>query len=66
MKTQKEVRNAFWQYAAEFAPEFLQEYKKTKRQNQYSTDIRCAFVDFVDVLMKDGEITEKLANNVTL
>lgn len=61
-KTVSEVRKAFW---SSF-PQFKAEYRKTWRQNQYKCDIRCSFVDFVDGLQKDGEITEKLANKVTL
>ena len=62
MKTISEVRKSFWN---EF-PQFLNEYKKIKRQNEYSCDCRCAFVEYVDYLQKDGVISEKLANKVTL
>ena len=62
MKTQTEVRQAFW----EAHPQYKNEYRKTCRQNQYRTDIRCAFVGFVDILRGDNEITETLANRVTL
>ncbi len=62
MKTVSQVRNAFW----EAHPQFKSQYRKTYRQNQYNTDIRCAFVDFVDYLQKDNQITEKLAYRVTL
>ena len=62
MNTQAEVRKSFW----DAHPEFKQEYRATMRQNQYRTDIRCAFVDFVDGLHRDGELAEKLAERVTL
>lgn len=62
MKTQKEVRVSFW----ENHPQFKKDYRKTKRQNDYYTDIRCCFVDYVDYLVKDGIISEKLGNRVTL
>jgi hypothetical protein len=62
MKTQTEVRNAFW---GAF-PQFANQRRSRKRQNQYNTDIRCSFVDFVDSLRKDRQITESLANRVTL
>ena len=62
MKNQKEIRNAFWN---EF-PQFKSEYRSNKRQNDYCCDIRCAFVEWVDSLMKSGRISEKLCNNVTL
>ena len=62
MTTQKQVRESFWNAF----PEFKSEYKKTYTQNQYRTDIRCSFVDYVDSLAKNGEISEKLAQRVTL
>jgi hypothetical protein len=62
MKTITEVRNAFWDVHREFKSEF----RKTYRQDQYKTDIRCAFVDYVDSLRKNGGISEKLARRVTL
>ena len=62
MTTQKQVRESFWNAF----PQFKSEYKKTYTQNQYRTDIRCSFVDYVDMLAKDGVISEKLAQRVTL
>ena len=62
MKTVSQVRKAFW----DNHPQFKSQYRKTYRQNQYHTDIRCAFVDFVDYLQKDGIISENLADRVTL
>lgn len=62
MKTQTEVRNAFW----ESHPQFAAIRRTKKRQNDYPTDVRVAFVDFVDSLSKDGSISPKLAHNVTL
>lgn len=60
MKTQTEIRDAFW----EAHPQYKE--VKGKRQNDYDTDIRCAFVDFVDGLRRNETITEKLAMRVTL
>ena len=62
MKTFKEVRQSFW----DSHPQFKDEYRKTYRQNQYRTDIRVSFVDYVDHLMRDGIITEKIAQRITL
>jgi hypothetical protein len=62
MRTITEVRRAFW----EAHPQFKSEYRKTWRQNQYNTDIRCSFVSYVDSLCRDLVITEKLAYKVTL
>jgi hypothetical protein len=66
MKTVTEVRESFWQYLSEVSPELAKERRSKKRQNQYCTDIRCSFVDYVDYLLKDGQISDKLANRVTL
>ena len=62
MKTFTEVRNSFW----EAFPQYKSEYRKTWTQNQYRTDIRCAFVDYVDNLRSGGIISESLAYRVTL
>ena len=66
LTTQKQIRTSFWDYMKECFPELAKEYKRNKRQNEYCTDIRCMFVDYVDSLMKDGIISEKLADKVTL
>lgn len=70
LKTQQEVRNSFWELMKEcdefYTTEYLKEYKRNKRQNDYSTDIRCKFVGYVDNLQLDGVISEKLAFKVTL
>ena len=63
MKTQADVRNAFWlTFFVEGKP---REYRG-KTQNQLPCDLRCAFVDFVDHLQKEGTISESLAARVTL
>lgn len=57
--TQSEVRAAFFDA-----------YPRLKRRgathDDYPTDTRCAFVDFVDYLQRSGEISELLAERVTL
>ena len=60
--TFKQVRDLFF----EEYPEFRSERKVRKSQNDYSCDCRCTFVDFVDCLLKSGEISEKTADNITL
>ena len=66
MKTQTEVRKAFWEYLEEVNPELYTKGKRSKRQNEQVTDIRVMFADYVDSLRRDGQITESLANRVTL
>ena len=62
MRTVAEIRKSFWNTF----PKFKSEYRKTWRQNQYRTDIRVTFVDFVDMLERGGVITTSLANRATL
>lgn len=66
MKTQTQVRNAFWDYLNEVAPDLAKDRRARKTQNDYQTDIRVSFVDYVDHLRRDGQISESLANRVTL
>jgi hypothetical protein len=62
LTTQKQVRESFWQAH----PQFINERRSRKTQNDYRTDIRVSFTDHVDHLMKDGQISESLAYKVTL
>lgn len=56
------VRRAFWQGNAHLRAQF----KRGKRQNDYNTTIRSEFVEFVDMLARDGFINNSLAQRVTL
>ena len=62
MRTQKEIRMAFW----ESYPQHKTERRSNKKQNDYCTDIRCDFVEYVEFLRSSGIISEKLAHKVTL
>jgi hypothetical protein len=62
-RTEQQVRNAFWSSVLDGGV-FL-EYRG-KPQNQLPTDVRCAFVDFVDSLVRNGAISVALASRVTL
>lgn len=63
MKTQADVRDAFWNtFFCEGKP---REYWG-KRQNELPADVRAAFVDFVDYLAREGTISNALAQRVTL
>ena len=61
MTNQAQVRMAFWERS-----EFSRKYNKRNSEGDYHVDVRCAFVDFVDALARDGQITESLAQRVTL
>jgi hypothetical protein len=68
MTTQQQVRDSFWQFLKEVSPKLAAQKKTGKNnvQNMYCTDIRCSFVDYVDSLHRNGEISDTLANRVTL
>lgn len=63
--TQTALREEFWSSFPELK-------RRTNRrgnplpQNQQPDDTRMAFVDWVDHLQKSGEISERLAERVTL
>ena len=65
-RTVTELRELFWQYLRECAPELADCYRKTYRQNRYSATIRCYWVDFIDAEQRRGNITEALADRATL
>lgn len=64
MTKQSEIRAAFW--AAHPVLKESGQYSTRKRQNDYSATVRCDFVAFVDMLARDGTISEALAQRVTL
>ena len=70
MTTQKQVRAAFWEASAirdfEHPGRGPNISHKRGRDGDFNTDTRCAFGDFVDMLARDGQISEKLAERVTL
>jgi len=67
MKTTfKQIRVNFWEMLKDFNPELYKQGKRSKPQNEQITDIRVSFVDYVDNLHRNGEITDKQANSVTL
>jgi hypothetical protein len=61
MKTQKEIRLAFWQQSA-----YKHLYRSYKKHNDYNATIRTEFSFFIDYLVKDGIISQQLSENVTL
>ena len=61
---QKQIRVAFWEAFPELP---RQKYKwRTQKESFYLTDTRCAFVDFIDNLHRNGHISDQLANRATL
>ncbi len=61
MTTQSQVRAAFWDGFPAGHP-----WRKKQSDGDYCADCRMEFVDFVDMLHRDGIISDRLAQNVTL
>lgn len=67
LTTQRQVRAAFWA-AHKGIPGITSRRIPNYSGNgkMHNTDTRCAFVDYVDYLSKSGEISQALAQRVTL
>ena len=66
MKTKAEIRNAFWKYLKDTKPELAAQRRSRKKQNDYCADIRLTFIDYMDYMSKNKEITEKQRISITL
>ena len=64
--TQKQVRAAFWACHPDHESHARKWGIKTAPQNRHNAETRQAFVEFVDRLARYGEISEALADRVTL
>lgn len=67
--TQRQVRKAFWaahKGLPNITPRRIRMYGLGTSRDTHNTDTRCAFVDFVDCLSKNSDISEALAQRVTL
>ncbi len=59
--TARQVVSAFWQGM----PPIWAKYRR-KAHNECPTDVRVEFSAFVDMLQRDGHITDMIADSVTL
>ena len=66
MTNQKQIRAAFWNAHPDFEFQAREAGIFSKPQNYHCATVRCAFVEFVDSLARNGEISEELAFRVTL
>lgn len=66
---QKQIRAAFWEAHPDLP---RRRYRYSPNRNDKSAplvfpvDTRCAFVDFIDALCKNGDISPALADRATL
>ena len=69
MTNQKQIRAAFWEAFPDL-PRRRYRYSPNRSDKTadlvYPIDTRCAFVDFLDQLQRDGIISEALADRATL
>lgn len=66
MTSQKQIRAAFWNAHPDFEFQAREAGIFSKPQNYHCATVRCAFVEFVDSLARNGEISEELAFRATL
>ncbi len=69
MTNQKQIRAAFWEAFPDL-PRRRYRYSPSRSDKTaelvYPIDTRCAFVDFLDQLQRNGIISEALADRATL
>ena len=61
---QKDLRAEFWEAFPDLPREKIPNY--SGNGTMYRTDTRCAFTDWLDMLSKNGDIPQQLAENATL
>ena len=65
--TQKALRAAFWDAHASIKGITRRKIRNySGNGTMHNTDTRCAWVDFVDMMARDGQISESLAQRATL
>lgn len=69
MTNQKQIRAAFWEAFPDL-PRRRYRYSPNRSDKTaplvFPIDTRCAFVDYLDQLQRNGVISESLANRATL
>lgn len=62
--TQAQLRREFWDTFPDLPRRRIKDYSGSGLM--WPTDTRCAFVDWLDALSKDGDISPELADRATL
>lgn len=62
--TQQALRAVFWQQHPHLSRKKVKSY--SGKGHMYTTDTRCAFVDWLDSLKRNGEVSQALAQRATL
>lgn len=58
--SQRELRKAFWQLCDELG------INTNGKRTKFNTTLSCYFLDWIDTLQKDGDISERLRNHACL
>jgi len=66
MTNQKQIRAEFWAAHPHLAEQAREAGILTAPQNCHCATVRCAFVDYIDALHRDGRISDALAGRATL
>jgi hypothetical protein len=67
IKNQSQLREFFWDVMyPRYTPKRFSSSKKFYRQNDYCAEVRMNWVDFVDVMQREGRISDNLAHTATL
>lgn len=61
---QKALRAAFWESHPDASRKLIKDY--SGRGRMHCTDTRTAWCDFIDLMARDGQISESMANRATL
>lgn len=62
--TARQVRSLFWELNPDLSRKKIKDYNGDGKM--YTADTRCAFVDFLDGLRKDNQISQRLADKINL
>ncbi len=62
--TQRQLRSAFWEQFPGLPRKKITNYSGNGKM--YRTDTRCAWCDWLDMLSKNGDISQELAYRATL
>ena len=66
IKTQAELRRAFWASFPEMETEARRRRTLSKGQNAQTCDTRMTFCDWLDGLSKSGQVSARLTHRATL
>lgn len=61
---QRDLRREFWQTFPNLPKRRITNYAGNGKM--WHTDTRCAFVDWLDMLSKNGDVSQELAERATL